>query len=163
MEVELAEDADPLLLDLVDKALRMKGIDRASSPSKLSRALAETETGASRLPDTRAETAVPGSAAEEVLRYVDGQVHALVDLDPAVRRGLPDSVHRMRVACHRLRSTLRSHRAVLQREVTDPIAGVERLPYLQDAAAHSRRPGLTPLPGPTELLGYAHAATPAAS
>ncbi|MFD9659797.1 CYTH and CHAD domain-containing protein [Streptomyces mirabilis] len=121
MEVELAEDADPLLLDLVDKALRKKGIDRASSPSKLSRALAETETGASSLPDTRAEIAVPGSAAEEVLRYVDGQVHALVDLDPAVRRGLPDSVHRMRVACRRLRSTLRSYRAVLEREVTDPI------------------------------------------
>ncbi|MFF1747833.1 CYTH and CHAD domain-containing protein, partial [Streptomyces mirabilis] len=121
MEVELAEDADPLLLDLVDKALSKKGIDRASSPSKLSRALEETGTGASRLPDTRAEIVVPGSAAEEVLRYVDGQVHALVDLDPAVRRGLPDSVHRMRVACRRLRSTLRSYRAVLEREVTDPI------------------------------------------
>ncbi|MFF7598722.1 CYTH and CHAD domain-containing protein, partial [Streptomyces mirabilis] len=121
MEVELAEDADPLLLDLVDKALRKKGIDRASSPSKLSRALEETGTGASRLPDTRAETVVPGSAAEEVLRYVHGQVHALVDLDPAVRRGLPDSVHRMRVACRRLRSTLRSYRAVLERDVTDPI------------------------------------------
>lgn len=121
MEVELAEDADPLLLDLLDKALRKKGIDRASSPSKLSRALEETGTGASRLPDACAETVVPGSAAEEVLRYVDGQVHALVDLDPAVRRGLPDSVHRMRVACRWLRSTLRSYRAVLEREVTDSI------------------------------------------
>jgi inorganic triphosphatase YgiF len=121
MEVELAEETDPLLLDLVDDALRRKGIDRASSPSKLSRALEETGTGASRLPDARAETVVPGSAADEVLRYVDGQVHALVDLDPAVRRGLPDSVHRMRVACRRLRSTLRSYRAVLEREVTDPI------------------------------------------
>ncbi|MEU9286185.1 CYTH and CHAD domain-containing protein [Streptomyces sp. NPDC048275] len=121
MEVELAEDADPLLLDLVDKALRKNGIDRADSPSKLSRALEETGTGAPHLPDTRAESVVPGSAAEEVLRYVDGQVHALVDLDPAVRRGLPDSVHRMRVACRRLRSTLRSYRAVLEREVTDPI------------------------------------------
>ncbi|MFF3661020.1 CHAD domain-containing protein [Streptomyces olivochromogenes] len=107
MEVELTEDADPLLLDLVDKALRKKGIDRASSPSKLSRALEETGTGASRLPDTRAGIAVPGSAAEEVLRCVDGHVHALVDLDPAVRRRLPDSVHRMRVTCRRLRSTLR--------------------------------------------------------
>jgi CHAD domain-containing protein len=121
LEVELAEGADPLLLDLVDKALRRNGIDRAGNPSKLSRALEETGTAAPRLPDTRAETVVPGSAAEEVLRHVDGQVHALVDLDPAVRRGLPDSVHRMRVTCRRLRSTLRSYRAVLEREVTDPI------------------------------------------
>lgn len=45
----------------------------------------------------------------------------LVDLDPAVRRGLPDLVHRMRVTCRRLRSTPRSYRAVLEREVTDPI------------------------------------------
>ncbi|MFJ8022282.1 CHAD domain-containing protein [Streptomyces sp. NPDC096311] len=121
VEVELAEDADPLLLDLVDEVLRKKGIDRASSPSKLSRALEETGTGAWRLPDARAEVVVSGSAAEEVLRYVDGHVHALVDLDPAVRRGLPDSVHRMRVTCRRPRSTLRSYRAVLERQVTDPI------------------------------------------
>ncbi|MFD7474890.1 CHAD domain-containing protein [Streptomyces sp. NPDC059837] len=121
LEVELAEGADPLLLDLVDKALRRNGIDRAGNPSKLSRAPEEIGTAAPRLPDTRAETVVPGSAAEEVLRHVDGQVHALVDLDPAVRRGLPGSVHRMRVTCRRLRSTLRSYRAVLEREVTDPI------------------------------------------
>ncbi|MEU6064954.1 CYTH and CHAD domain-containing protein [Streptomyces sp. NPDC047082] len=121
MEVELAEDADPLLLDVLDKTLRKNGIDRAGHSSKLTRALEETGRGAPRLPDGRAEVVVPGSAGEEVLRYVDDQVHTFVDLDPAVRRGLPDSVHRMRVASRRLRSTLRSYRAVLDREVTDPI------------------------------------------
>ncbi|MFE5143746.1 CHAD domain-containing protein [Streptomyces fagopyri] len=121
MEVELAEEADPSLLDVVDKALRENGIDRARSPSKLARALEETGTGAARPAQERAENVVPGSAAEEVLRYVDAQVRRLVDLDPAVRRGLPDSVHRMRVTCRRLRSTLRTHRAVLARGVTDPV------------------------------------------
>ncbi|MFB7503658.1 CYTH and CHAD domain-containing protein [Streptomyces broussonetiae] len=121
MEVELAKDADPLLLDAVDKTLRKNGIARADGSSKLARALEETGTVAPRLPDKRAETVVPGSAGDEVLRYVDEQRHTLVNADPAVRRGLPDSVHRMRVTCRRLRSILRSYRAVLDREVTDPI------------------------------------------
>ncbi|MCX4580076.1 CYTH and CHAD domain-containing protein [Streptomyces sp. NBC_01571] len=121
MEVELAQDVDPALLDVVDKALRKNGIDRAHNSSKLARALEETGTGAAPLSRERVEDVVPGSAAEDVLGYVNAQVHSLVDLDPAVRRGLPDSVHRMRVTCRRLRSTLRTHRAVLAREVTDPI------------------------------------------
>lgn len=121
MEVELAEGADPSVLDAVDKALRKQGIDRARHPSKLARALEETAAGAPRLPDARVERVKPGSAGEQVLAYVDKQVHALVDLDPAVRRGVPDSVHRMRVACRRLRSVLRSYRSVLDREVTDPV------------------------------------------
>ncbi|MFJ9821781.1 CHAD domain-containing protein [Streptomyces sp. NPDC101151] len=121
MEVELAEDADSVLLDVVDTTLRKNGIDRADYPSKLARALEETGMGALRLPDRRPEIVIPGSAADEVLRYMDEQVHTLVNVDPAVRRGLPDSVHRMRVTCRRLRSTLRSYRAVLDREVTDPI------------------------------------------
>ncbi|MFE4703281.1 CHAD domain-containing protein [Streptomyces sp. NPDC056738] len=52
---------------------------------------------------------------------MDHQVRTLVDIDPAVRRDLPDAVHKMRVTCRRLRSTLRSYRLVLDRKVTDPI------------------------------------------
>ncbi|NUQ97122.1 MAG: CYTH and CHAD domain-containing protein [Streptomyces sp.] len=121
MEVELADDADPALMEVVDKTLRKNGIDRAAHPSKLARALEQTGVGGPRLPDTRAEAVVPGSAGDDVLRYLDEQVQALVRLDPAVRRDVPDSVHKMRVACRRLRSTLRSYRSVLDREVTDPI------------------------------------------
>lgn len=124
LDVELAEETDPALLDAVDRTLRESGIGRAGSPSTLDRALAETGAREPRPPRERAEnaqSAVPGSAAEEVLRYVDGQVRGMVDLDPAVRRGLPDAVHRMRVHCRRLRSVLRTSRAVLARGVTDPI------------------------------------------
>ncbi|MFG2373117.1 CHAD domain-containing protein [Streptomyces sp. NPDC048504] len=121
MEVELASDTDPELLDTVEKALAASGIGRAHSPSKLARALEETDVGVPRVPDARTEAVVPGSAGEEVLRYVDERVRALVNLDPAVRRDLPDAVHQMRTTCRRLRSVLRSYRSVLDRKVTDPV------------------------------------------
>ncbi|MFF6992936.1 CHAD domain-containing protein [Streptomyces sp. NPDC010273] len=121
MEVELASDTDPVLLEAVEKALAASGITRAHSPSKLARALKETDIGAPRVPDARTEAIPPGSAGEEILRYVDERFHALVNLDPAVRRDLPDAVHRMRTTCRRLRSVLRSYRSVLDRAATDPI------------------------------------------
>ncbi|MEF9903851.1 CYTH and CHAD domain-containing protein [Streptomyces sp. P9-A2] len=63
----------------------------------------------------------PVTAGDHVLAYVRAQRDALVELDPAVRQDVPDSVHRMRVATRRLRSTFRSFRSVLDREITDPI------------------------------------------
>jgi CHAD domain-containing protein len=125
MEVELASDTDPALLDAVEKILSGNGIGRAHNSSKLARALEETEVGAPRVSDerngARAEAVAPGSAGEEVLRYVDERIHALVNLDPAVRRDLPDAVHKMRTTCRRLRSVLRSYRSVLDRKATDPV------------------------------------------
>ncbi|MFE2416380.1 CHAD domain-containing protein [Streptomyces hokutonensis] len=137
LEVELATDTGPELLDAVEKTLTESGVERAHSPSKLARALAETEVGAPRLPEERvAETVVAGSAGEQVLRYVAYQVQALVKLDPAVRRDLPDSVHRMRVACRRLRSVLRSYRSVVDREAADPVR--EDLKWLGNELAAER-------------------------
>ncbi|MGW6482807.1 CYTH and CHAD domain-containing protein [Streptomyces sp. NPDC055059] len=120
MEVELAEDADPALLDAVEKRLREHGIARAQSSSKLARALDEMTPVPAGERDEAADLA-PGSAGEQVLAYVREQIRVLTALDPAVRRDRPDSVHRMRVACRRLRSCLRSYRSVLDREVTDAI------------------------------------------
>ncbi|MFE1796735.1 CHAD domain-containing protein [Streptomyces sp. NPDC059517] len=125
LEVELAEDADPALLDAVEKKLRKKGIARAHSPSKLVRALDETVTTtaeAAAAPDGSAGLD-DDSAGAQVLAYVREQIRALTALDPAVRRNRPDSVHRMRVACRRLRSCLRSYRSVLDRDVTDVVRG----------------------------------------
>ncbi|MGW7823969.1 CYTH and CHAD domain-containing protein [Streptomyces puniciscabiei] len=118
IEVELADDGDPAFLDLVEKRLRRAGVRPSKSPSKLARALEQTG-GRRRGRDTPVR---PETAGDHVLAYLRGQRDALVELDPAVRRDVPDSVHRMRVATRRARSTLRSFRSVLDRTVTDPVA-----------------------------------------
>ncbi|MGW1765170.1 CYTH and CHAD domain-containing protein [Streptomyces sp. NPDC002073] len=118
VEVELADGVDPALLDAVGKKLEKAGLKVSDAPSKLARALAETGTQAPPPPEPPAA----GTAGADVLAYLRDQVRALVAHDPAVRRDLPDAVHQMRVATRRLRSALRSHRRVLDRTVTDPLA-----------------------------------------
>jgi CHAD domain-containing protein len=137
IEVELADDGDPAFLDKVEKKLRKAGISRSKSASKLARALAETgelgetgKTGPAKQPKQTgrkkpkvvviAEPETP-TAGDHVLAYVRAQRDAIVELDPAVRRDVYDSVHRMRVATRRLRSSFRSYGKVLDRAVTDPI------------------------------------------
>jgi len=55
------------------------------------------------------------SAGEVVLAYLRQQAHALRSLEPMVRADEFDSVHQMRVASRRLRSTLRSFGTVISR------------------------------------------------
>ncbi|MFB6438199.1 CHAD domain-containing protein [Streptomyces sp. NPDC056411] len=146
IEVELTgEGGDPALLDEVGRALTAAGARPATSPSKLARALAETGPAPARAAPTggkgagkRARSGKGGkggkgpgrqggggkadrTAGDVVLRYVREQVRVIVELDPAVRRDLPDSVHQMRVATRRLRSAFRSYTAVLDRAATAPI------------------------------------------
>ncbi|MFE0647880.1 CHAD domain-containing protein [Streptomyces sp. NPDC059534] len=135
IEVELADDIDPALLDAVGKRLRKAGIHPSDSPSKLARALAETSpepaaaavTGPAAAPETDPTAgepgtpAKPGTAGAAVLAYVREQAAAIVALDPAVRRDLPDALHQLRVACRRLRSAFKTYRRVLDRDVTDPV------------------------------------------
>ncbi|WP_299527439.1 CYTH and CHAD domain-containing protein [uncultured Streptomyces sp.] len=127
IEVELADDGDPALLDAVAGRLAAAGVRPSGSHSKLARALAETtpapkgkprKPGKPGKPERRERASAP-TAGDHVLAYVREQVEAIVALDPAVRRELPDSVHRMRVATRRLRSAFKSFRAVLDRSVTD--------------------------------------------
>ncbi|MFE3828771.1 CHAD domain-containing protein [Streptomyces sp. NPDC059092] len=121
VEVELADGADPAVLDAVEKKLRKAGLRPAASASKLARALGV---------DARTEGAPPApvTAGDHVLAYLRAQATAIVAQDPAVRRDLPDSVHQLRVATRRLRSTFRTHRKVLDRTVTDPVG--EELKWL---------------------------------
>ncbi|MFE5855651.1 CHAD domain-containing protein [Streptomyces sp. NPDC056500] len=130
IEVELADDADPAILDAVEQKLTKAGIRAADSPSKLARALDETGLAAPRAAlDTGAErSAEPQTAGDHILVYLREQVVALLAYDPGVRRDLPDAVHQMRVATRRLRSAFRSFRKVLDRTVTDPIG--EELKWL---------------------------------
>ncbi|UOB12964.1 CYTH and CHAD domain-containing protein [Streptomyces sp. HP-A2021] len=119
IEVELADGGDPAFLDKVEKRLRKAGVRPSASASKLARALAETA------PHQQQPAAVPArepaTAGEHVLAYVRAQRDAIVELDPAVRRDAEDSVHSMRVATRRLRSTLKSYGELLDRTVTDPV------------------------------------------
>ncbi|KAB2588292.1 CYTH and CHAD domain-containing protein [Streptomyces arboris] len=118
IEVELADDGDPAFLDAVEKRLRKAGVRPSESSSKLARALAET---APVRKEKRRTEEDPQTTGDHVLTYVRKQIRTIVDLDPAVRRDLPDSVHKMRVATRRLRSAFKTYRRILDREVTDPV------------------------------------------
>ncbi|MEU0388390.1 CYTH and CHAD domain-containing protein [Streptomyces chartreusis] len=118
IEVELADGGDPVFLDKVEKRLRKAGVRPSASASKLARALAETAPHQRR---ASAPAGEPVTAGDHVLAYVRAQRDALVELDPAVRRDAEDSVHSMRVATRRLRSTLKSYGELLDRTVTDSV------------------------------------------
>lgn len=116
IEVELADGGDPAFLDKVEKRLRKAGVRPSTSSSKLARALAETA------PKKKSPvTGDPVTAGDHVLAYVRTQRDAIVEFDPAVRQDVEDSVHSMRVATRRMRSTFKSNGKVLDRTVTDPI------------------------------------------
>ncbi|MEV0240815.1 CYTH and CHAD domain-containing protein [Streptomyces sp. NPDC050674] len=119
IEVELADGTDPAVLDKLDKRLRKAGVRPSAAASKLARALQETAPVQRRVPPSAGR---PVTAGDHVLAYVRAQRDAIVELDPAVRRDAEDSVHSMRVATRRLRSTFKSFGDVLDREVTGPLA-----------------------------------------
>ncbi|WP_427922498.1 CHAD domain-containing protein [Streptomyces sp. cg40] len=131
IEVELADDGDPVFLDKVEKRLRKAGVRPSMSASKLARALAETAPEQPKKAKKRKASPAPEeprTAGDHVLAYVREQRDAILELDPAVRQDAYDSVHRMRVATRRLRSTFRSYGKVLDRTVTDPVG--EELKWL---------------------------------
>ncbi|MCX4509084.1 CYTH and CHAD domain-containing protein [Streptomyces sp. NBC_01619] len=227
IEVELADDADPALLDAVGKRLRKAGISPSSSSSKLARALEETtpeypapgaaaaaaagkdgkrgkraatdgsvetadgparpgrdtgpdaEQGSSRYADAfghpggerapKAPEAAKGvksrgarprseDAGAHVLAYLREQRDAIVALDPAVRRDLPDAVHQMRVATRRMRSAFKTFRKIIDRQVTDPLgdelkwlAGELGVARDQEVLAERLRGRIDDLPRPVIL------------
>ncbi|MEU1671522.1 CYTH and CHAD domain-containing protein [Streptomyces roseifaciens] len=133
-EVELGSGTDPAFLDTVEECLLEEGLRPSDAPSKLARALQETEGGKKAgekagEKEAKKETKKPGkkgdrgpvTAGDHVLAYVRRQIDALLAYDTAVRRDTEDSVHQMRVATRRLRSAFRTYRDVLDREVTDPL------------------------------------------
>ncbi|MGW3010784.1 CYTH and CHAD domain-containing protein [Streptomyces sp. NPDC001219] len=144
IEVELLGQGDTGLLDEIGRALAAAGVRPASAASKLARALAETGQGAGKAkakgkgaggkgrkkakepekPKKAEEPQKGRTAGDVVLRYARDQIRAIIELDPAVRRDLPDAVHKMRVATRRLRSAFRSYAKVLDRAATRPL-GVE--------------------------------------
>jgi CHAD domain-containing protein len=121
VEVELT-GGGPGLLAAADKRLRHSGLRPAGRQAKLQRALSGLLPPARHQPE-RIRAASHPTAAVPVLAYAAAQVSAIISLDPLVRRDEPDSVHQMRVATRRLRSTLKSFDQVLHGDDLERVAG----------------------------------------
>jgi CHAD domain-containing protein len=93
--VELV-DGGPEDLEPIERRLLDAGATPASGPSKLARALSD------RLPPAGTTEINP------VFAYARAQRDAIAAYDPGARRADPESVHKMRVATRRLRSTLKT-------------------------------------------------------
>jgi CHAD domain-containing protein len=97
-------------------AFASAGAEPSTSGSKLGRVLAAP------LEEPAVAPPGKGGCGRDVLGpYLAEQVAELHRLDPLVRADLPDAVHRMRVACRRLRSIFAAYRGLLDRTVTDPL------------------------------------------
>ncbi len=108
IEVELVGDQSHIL-DEVGELLLAAGAQAAADSSKLGRLLGQALT-AGPGPDVPAaprklRRAKP--AGQVVRAYLIEQVRALLAADPRVRLDEPEAVHRMRVACRRIRSAIR--------------------------------------------------------
>jgi CHAD domain-containing protein len=117
VEVELT-GGDRRLLQAAGELLRHDGLRPAGRAAKLERALGD------RLPrrDPVPAPTASSSAGLVVLAYLRTHAGRLKSLDPMVRLDEPDSVHQMRVASRRLRSTLRSFGHILRRDATAGLA-----------------------------------------
>jgi len=136
IEVELAERTPARdgvrLLDAVEQRLTAAGLRRSDAPSKLARTLGGRPGAAPTADGKKGSTKGPRkpakpTAADAVLAHLAAHTERLLALDPEVRRGRPDAVHRMRVAARRLRSTLRAYRKVLDPAATDALVADLRL------------------------------------
>lgn len=109
LDVELAEDSAPGLLDRLDRSLRKRGAENAWWPSKLQRLIGdETE-------DAR--------GSDEVLHaYLSEQFERLRRADVGFRVGADDSVHQLRVASRKLRSAIQTFKSLLGKKKAAAVA-----------------------------------------
>lgn len=113
IEIEAIDSTDSLALALMD-ALADSLAKMGAAPSSVSKAAAALGGRAGQPADIPELPAGPDALAVDVLRSILA-THArqLLTADVGIRRDLPDSVHQMRVACRRLRSTLRTFAPIL--------------------------------------------------
>jgi CHAD domain-containing protein len=131
IEVELAGGGNDLLI-AADDVLRQHGLSPSARSAKLERVLS------SELPPPASQPRLTATApAHQVLTsYLAARAEELAALDPMVRRFRPDSVHKMRIATRRLRSTLRTFGAVISTDNTEHLAA--ELKWLGDALGRAR-------------------------
>jgi len=75
-------------------------------------------------------------AGDVIMAYLATQAARLKALDPLVRQAAPDSVHQMRVAARRLRSTLQAYPAILPKPATRYLR--DELKWLGQVLAEAR-------------------------
>jgi CHAD domain-containing protein len=138
VEVELTGGSRQLLAAADDVLLRA-GLRSASYSAKLERVLGVAAVAQSGPVLTRR-----APASQVLTAYLREHAHALVTMDPMVRRRRPDAVHQMRVASRRLRSTLRTFGAIVSDTITADLAAELRwlgrvLGTARDAEVQARR------------------------
>ena len=122
LEIEALDAEDPAALDALDAivtALTALG----ATPSSTSKAAAALGPRTQLPPDVPAYPLPgPDGLAVDALRSVLSEhVRHLLLADVSVRRDLPDSVHQMRVAARRLRSTLATFAPLMDPEAAGPL------------------------------------------
>lgn len=138
LEVELDADADDEIATLLGQRLQQAGAGRPDPVPKIVRAIGPRALDA---PDLAAPRSLDlASTGLEVLTAaVAASVARLVAHDPGVRIGEdPEAVHQARVATRRLRSDLRTFRAVVDQHWSEPLRDElkwlgERLGEVRDA------------------------------
>ena len=112
LEVEIADDAPPTLLEMLVARLREAGADARDLTPKVVRALGPR---ASQPPEVPVARLGRDAATADVVRgAIAASVDRLIRHDPVMRLDVdPEGVHQARVATRRLRSDLRTFRAFL--------------------------------------------------
>ncbi|WP_410592512.1 CHAD domain-containing protein [Amycolatopsis sp. lyj-23] len=114
LELELDPSADPALLPEFDRALSEAGASASPWPSKLRRLIGD------RVPAPPRAAKKP-SAGDVVLAVLHEHYSRLRRADVGVRLDVDDSVHQMRVAIRKLRSTLRTFGSIVDKKETAPL------------------------------------------
>lgn len=119
VEVELLQDSPDAHNAAAALRAQLKSVGAVSS--SLSKAAQALGRGAGDPPDVP-ELPYPsedGSSIDALQAIFSRYVRDLLRADVGVRRKSPDSVHRMRVACRRLRAALKTFQSLLDAEATD--------------------------------------------
>ena len=131
------------LLRAADEQLRRGGLQPADRYGKLERALGGEFPGRPAQHAQHAQPAQPArnaAAGAVVVAYAADQVARITAMDPAVRMDEPDSIHQLRVATRRLRSTFQSFPQVLSMRETRHIR--DELKWLGGVLGEARDAGV---------------------
>ncbi len=121
LEVELTEDADDEVATLIGQRLQKAGAGRPDPVPKIVRAIGPRALDAPDVAPPR-KLDLASTGLEVLTAAVAPSVARLIAHDPGVRLDDdPESVHQARVATRRLRSDLRTFRAVVDQHWSEPL------------------------------------------